>query len=314
MSYKITGPNNQVGPPSFESFWLYYPFTVSGQGVMTVQTMFWSVYFSESSKSVNINRPTRALGKYELADSTTAATNFQIHHTALVDSRAFEFASEYGQLHLFQCRTAAPPQVPANWLTAGSWNPNFTTPPGCDRPDTPFIKHELSLVNGPQARYAYHVMSRETGNGVRSISVLMPFLVNSVFSRLLISHGGVTPTLKLTRSVDGGERTEWEYFNNPPLPTTAVRGFCMVAQGAFKNIELNATLDHWVDANSGADPIETIGDHLSRIVYAHPPFKRTLATAYDTRNDSIIQTDSQPALEVLFLKNLNASAQVPRLL
>jgi hypothetical protein len=308
MPYVLKDDQGAIkGPESFESFCLYYDFAVNMQGLVTINEMFWAVYFSGYSQNLNFKNPDRGATSYTIEDLAQGAGSFEIKHSQLENSRLSQFASEFSQLHLFECINTNTGR-PTNWFVDGNWNPNFQVPEHNVRANIPFIKHTLSLTGGARDRYAYWVTSKENAGGTQSMAIAMPYLANSVFGRILAAHGGIAQTITIKTTMDGGQGSEWGYFGNTPLPTGAVKGFCFIAQGAFKNLSLSSALDDWV----GLRAVEAIAARLSEVVSGALLYPRTLSTAHDTANNSVVVADGQPPVELLFLRDLNQNAPVPR--
>jgi len=327
MTFRLTKGGDVLGGDSFESFWLFVGFDiVQASGALQIsQNNYFAFYSTQTSAFRSIMAPTfegsdgdgRA-ADYQLEDTNTGRT-LELKSLALEESRKAEFSNEYAQLHLFKfARTGD--IGPDKWLNDGGWNDQWENRDRNDRPDYPFISHEVTFGDC-SGRDSFWLMGRETNMGTQRLAFAVPFLKGSTMSTLLKNHTAETPELSI--AIQG---QEWKMFDQKPLPGTP-RGFSMVCAGAFKEVSLGTDLEQWAGL-VGANPTSSaVLDRLSSIVErrqssasgddfgvqgAGTGFERSLYTVDVTNQDSTVHNDTKPPIEVFYV-NLRSAKHVPEM-
>ncbi len=308
-----------------ESFWLYYDFVVDrGNRQITIGDGYYAVYLSQASGPPAVLKPAAADRDFTLDD--TAGNVVQLKHAALIQSRVVEYSNEFNHLHVFKFDDAA---NATTWIDASGWNPGFTNPDTNEGnrvfwPHTAtFGAYEAKKGEKPKAgapaaspgfteRYVYWLMARENASGTRALGAVMPFLNPSCLSHILSGDNKVMPPLKLKVQ----SRPDWTYFPTGVKTFPGdVKGYVMVAQGAFKAIDLSSELESWhLQGPSGPTEEVLVADRLADLVHRAGKLRRTLETCDDTKHDSVIPASPDGPVEVLYLDSLNNRVKVPALI
>ena len=315
MSYILSSGDNwdPLGPPKFESFWLWQNFNVdAATGVVQVTKMYFAVYFSDTSQNVGFTRPEPAVSQYRIADSKQPKCSFDLLHSGRIDSTSVEFSNESGQLHLFQFKNQPAEKIhPPTWMNAGAWAPTYANPTQNQNPINPFLSHKVTFGKLTD-RHVDAILSREDNKGTNSLLAAIPFASNSIFSQILLQDNLLMPALHFERQPPGVGGPKWSYFAGSPLPGN-VDGYAMVAKGAFQAMPFNWGLRKWNDLKDpGFNPAD-IMDRLWSVIHGSTEFRRTLHSASDTLRDSVFKVNADIPVELLYLENLNAGQAVPRM-
>ena len=302
-TFEQTIPKNIKITASMESFWLFYNFEInSATKIITIndkEGMF-AVYISQKSGPPfipKLNMDPLNTSNFEITDR--GGQKIQLNHVRLVESRLVEFSNEVAQLHLFKFSNNAPVEPP-KWINTGGWAPQFTNPTH-NKGNVPFLKHLFELDGKIQNRYIYWISAQEDGQGTKSFALAMPFLGQSPFQTILSEDGNPLPKIDILMN-----NHTWSYPppGNTSLPG-AIKGFAMVADGAFKSIALNSAIDEWLDVDT--NDTSTVITKLSQVVGDYPTsISRTLNTAHVVNKDSVVQAEPDPAVEILYMGKLNS--------
>jgi hypothetical protein len=324
----------KAGPPAtaltarLQSFWIYYDFVVSRTTrQITVGDGYYAVYLSQASGPPGVLKPTPDDRDFTIAD--TAGGTIQLKHAALIQSRLVEYSNEFNHLHVFKFDEA---EDATGWIDTTGWNPAFTNPTK-NEANRVFWPHTVALGTYEQKqggakkaggggkgaaaspgftdRYVYWLMSRENAAGTRSVGMVMPFLNPSCLSHILSGDDKVMPPLKIKVQ----SRAEWQYFPTGVRTFPGdVKGYVMVAQGAFKATDLSSELEAWHFAGEkGTGKESLVADRLADLVHRSSEMRRTLETCDDTEHDSVIPPSPDGPVEVLYLDSLNNRNPVPSL-
>ena len=118
---------------------------------------------------------------------------------------------------------------------------------------------------------------------------------------------------KIQISVD---EKSWPYPSEQELPG-AINGFLMVAEGAFKSISLSGEIDNLIQLVKPDENTKEVKRSkevialLSQIIHRYPTaISRTLNTAPATNSNSIVPSEPELPIEVLYMEGLNSTNPV----
>jgi hypothetical protein len=282
-----------------ESFFLYFQFVITAATrVVTVNYGRFAAYVSGTTSEAHFEPPWA--GPQNLQISDTGMQQVTLSHVQHVRSRPVGFSNEESRLHLWEF---VPHTPAATWLNEGAYTPPFTAP-NSNRDGATFRGRALTCGAAVQSRYAYTVLSGEDVGGTAMLAVVMPYLNSSVAATILTHDNRVLPTLILERPVLGN----WVY---PPAGSTALPGdavgYVLVAQGAFKAIDLSSELDDWYIPAAAQVTHEQFAARLAALAHraASQRLSRNLETAHDNDHNAVIHASPDMPVEVLYLKDLN---------
>ena len=288
-----------------ESFWLYIDFAIGQNRRVKVQDGYLAIYVSQQSGPPRATKPAGTNRDITLQDE--ADNKIVLKHADLILSRLVEYGNEFNHLHLYKFDDG---QSKATWVTATAqdWKPAFKNPTTNDD-RKPFWNHTLDFGT-VKTRYVYSMIATENATGTQSLASIMPFLSPSALATVLSNDKKVMPPLAITVQ----KRPAWNYFPKDAKTFAGdVTGFVMVAQGAFKAIDLGAELASWHVPPSKTST-EQIFDRLTGLVHRFPRLRRTLDSASSTLDNSIVPVMPAVPVEVMYLNNLNTRNEVPALI
>jgi hypothetical protein len=313
MSYTLvqTSPSNINVTKDFESFCLCYHFNVEPGKTFQLQNGFFAVYISQKSGPPFVQSlyDDSQLGKQDLERkleiSNTAKHKILINYPRLVNSRFSQFSNEISQLHLFEF-TDLNEQNKRDSIDTKGWTPQFKSPEKNDD-GRYFLKQTLSFA-AVKERYVYWLASQTNSNGAERFVAALPFVSTSLIGTIVGLHSQPFPKIEI--SVD---EKLWSY---PKLGKDdvegALKGFIMVADGAFKAISLSAEIDTLCELSGQEKNHDEIISYLSQVVHSYPTkLSRTLSTVSDTQNNSIILSDPKLPIEILYMEGINKDNSVP---
>jgi hypothetical protein len=310
---KMTVPEEQPLISSLESFWLYYDFEINPANMaVTTHNGYLGVYYSGDSDAINVVAP-----PYDLRctlsfvkDKDENTMRLRLNHLALGESRYSEFSNEFSQLHVFKFFNTddnSPPQPldKTQWIDESSWKPRYT-PPTKNRGTSQFIRRTFSL-GGIEDRYLYWLMAKQDKEGFNSVAFATRLLEQSIFGQLLTVGNTKQniPILKLSRKLpNDDEPKDWKYFD-PNVGCGNIRGYVMIAEGAFKAIPLTGKIEGWLPQGGQTFSTQELVERLSQIVFDSTPFQRTLDTVDETEKGGFVVSDPPLPIELCFLTGLN---------
>ncbi|MBO3461020.1 hypothetical protein G7B40_040550 [Aetokthonos hydrillicola Thurmond2011] len=310
MPYKLvqTSPGNVNVTSNLESFWFFYNFNVD-QGTKKVQIErgYFAAYISQKSGKPFIqslygdsNEKKEDLYR-KLEISNVAEQKISINNARLVDSRFSQFSNEVSQLHLFDFSDEN--EHKKEWIDTKGWSPKFTNPTKNDDGKY-FLKQTLSFGQ-VKDRYTYWLSTQATAKGTERFALAVPFIASSLMGTILALHQQDLPKIQI--SVD---EKSWPYPSGQELPG-AIKGFMMVAEGAFKAIALNGEVDNLIQQVTSDKPSKDILAYLSQIIHRYPtPISRTINTAPVTSSNSVVPSSPELPIEVLYMEGLNSTNHV----
>jgi hypothetical protein len=311
MSYQWIANDGVVLAEEMASFWIYCNFSVNrATKKLNVSNGFFATYISHDSNKVLSTVPTAAQKSFSLSGSEGT---IKLNHATLVRTRLSYVSNEYNRLHLFEFDAN---ENRTEWISSSGWTSTFQQPTS-NKDGTKFLNHTITFGEVDK-RYAYQVVSDEDAAGTCSLGVVVPFLKTSVLATLLTKHEeddgsldkGQVPELCLTF-----QGTNWEYFKKDLQQWQGnVRGYVMVAQGAFKSINPTADLERWQLVQDGIDK-RSLAETLSRVACEATEFKRKLVNIKNTERNAVVKSvTGDQALEVIYLGELNSENPVKSLL
>ena len=311
MPYELvqTSPDSVNVTKNLESFWFFCNFNVDKAAKMiNIEDGYFATYISQKSGKPYIEKLSKeSNGKKEDADrklqiSNVASHKISINNAKLVDSRCSQFSNEVSQLHLF--KLSKQDEHKKEWIDSQGWTAKFTNPTTNDDGKY-FIKQTLNFGEVTD-RYVYWLVNKTNHNGTDKFVVATPFVANSLIGTILSLHKKNLPKIQIS-----ADEKSWPY---PPggedLPGE-IKGYLMVAEGAFKSIALSAEMDTLIDKIASTGTSEEILTYLSEVVQSYPTrIQRTLETVSVTHSNAIVPSNPQLPIEVLYMKGLNSSGEI----
>lgn len=310
MPYKLTqtGPGNVEVTKNLESFWFFYNFNVDeGTKKVEIKRGFFAAYLCQKSgkpfiKSLYEDSNEKKEDLYrKLEVSNVAGQKISINHARLVNSRFSQFSNEVSQLHLFDFSDED--EHKKEWLDTKGWSPKFKNPTKNDDGKY-FLKHTLSLGQ-VKDRYIYWLATQANTNGTERFSLALPFINTPLIGTILGLHQQDLPKIQI--SVD---EKSWPYPSEQELPG-AINGFMMIAEGAFKSIALSGEMDSLINEVTSDKPSKDLMVYLSQKIHGYPtPINRTINTAPRTDSDSVVPSDPELPIEIIYMEQLNSTNPV----
>lgn len=309
MPYELvqTSPGSVNVTKNLESFWLFYNFNVDqATKKVEIKRGFFAAYICQKSGKPFIESLEDPSEKKEdlyrkLEISNVGKQKISINQARLVDSRFSQFSNEVSQLHLFDLSDED--EHKKEWIDTKGWSPKFKNPTKNDDGKY-FLKQTFSLGQVTE-RHIYWLATQANVNGTERFAVAVPFIANSLMGTILALHQQDLPKIQI--SVD---EKSWPYPSDQELPG-AINGYVMVAEGAFKAITLSGEVDNLIEQVTSDKPSEDILTYLSQIVHGYPtPISRTLNTAPITKSNSVVPSEPELPIEVLYFKGLNSTNPV----
>lgn len=309
MPYELvqTSPGSVNVTKNLESFWLFYNFNVDeATKKVEIKRGFFAAYICQKSGKPFIESLEDSSEKKEdlyrkLEISNVGKQKISINQARLVDSRFSQFSNEVSQLHLFDLSDED--EHKKEWIDTKGWSPKFKNPTKND--DGKYFLKQTFTLGQVTDRYIYWLATQANANGTERFGVAVPFIANSLMGTILALHQQDLPKIQI--SVD---EKSWPYPSEQELPG-AINGYVMVAEGAFKSITLSGEVDNLIEQVTSDKPSEDILTYLSRIVHGYPtPISRTLNTAPITKSNSVVPSEPELPIEVLYLQGLNSTNPV----
>lgn len=309
MPYELVqqSPGSVNVTKNLESFWILYNFNVNiATKKIQIERGYFATYISQKSGNPLIESLYKQQSKEKndanrkLEISNVASQKIGINNARLVDSRFAQFSNEVSQLHFFEL--SAQNEHKKEWIDTKGWTPKFSNPSKNDDGKY-FLKQTLNFGQ-VKDRYIYWLATQANENGTQRFAVATPFIANSLMGTILALHQQDLPKIQI--SVD---EKPWSYPSGEELPGN-IKGYLMVAEGAFKCITLSGEIDTLIEKaaleNKASKEIFT---YLSEIIPKYPtPIYRTINTAPVTSSSAIIPSNPELPIEILYMEGLNSSA------
>lgn len=314
MSYNLiqTRPDRIDVTKDLESFFLCYHFNVEAGGkTFQLQKGFFAVYLSQKSgppfiqSLYNDNDLGKEDEERDLELSNRGGYKVAVKSTRLVNSRFAQFSNEVSQLHLFEF-TDLDDQKKKESINTKEWTPQFKTPLKNDN-DRYFLKHTLSF-NSVKDRYVYWLSTQTNANGTERFAVAVPFIATSVIGTTVALHNEKFPKVEI--SVDG---KSWSYPKGGEDDVEGnLKGFVIVADGAFKAMELNSNIDKLCELSGQQTNTDEVMNYLSQVVHKYPTkLCRNLNTISNTKDNSIVLSEPNLPIEILYMEGINSDNPMP---
>lgn len=310
MSYKLkqTSPESVEVTSNLESFCFFYSFKVNQSKIVELQKGYFAVYISQRSgkpfiQSFYDNSNEEKKNVYrKLEISNLAEQKISINDALLANSRLSQFSNEVSQLHLFELFDEE--EARQDCIDTKGWTPKFKNPTQND--DGKYFLRQTFSLGQATDRYIYWLAEQANNKKTERFSVAVPFIANSLTGTILALHKQELPKIQIIAD----EKT-WPYPKEQELPTQKLRGYVMVAEGAFKAIPLTGEVDNLMQQTTSNKTSEEILTYLSQIVHGYPtPISRTLNTAAITKSNSVVPSEPELPIEVLCLEGLNSESPV----
>ena len=215
-----------------------------------------------------------------------------------------ECGNQAMQLHLLRFKPGA---GVAKWIDDSSWVDKFDEPEGAETADgRPYWRRTCDFGHGP--RYCHNTWRHRNREGLRSLSVGMPLLANSLFSTWLKAHHETFPDLLLKAMGDPrGEDRDLEHwtqeFDNASVPGNAEpKGFSMICQGAFTALLMTELMsDRWFDLVRQGNEYELCRE-LMRVASEGSMSSHSLRDLADLKINSVVPEPSTYAHEFFTIR------------
>jgi hypothetical protein len=287
-----------------ESFFFYFDFEVKPNNRrVTVNDGYFAVYLSQQSGPPAASKPDGAARAFDIQDEDRNV--IKVQNADLIVSRLVEYSNEFNRLHVYKFDNGVQKNT---WINTSQFAPTFVNPTS-NQNRRPFWNHTLNF-DSIQSRYIHWLLAKENAKGTQTAAMVTPLLAPSLLGSILAKDGQVMPGL----SIAVQSRPAWTYFpaGSRDLPGN-VRGYVMIAQGAFKAISLGRDIETWHIAPNTLSP-EEVAERLTEVVHRASSLRRTIEIADETMHDSVIPSSPDGPIELLYLDNLNDRNEVPSLI
>jgi len=300
---------------TIKNFMLFWKFSIDSQRTVQAETPYFSVLYSRKSFSELIKRPDFQEEYKNITIKGSDGIKFEINGAQLKDSIKWEYRNETHQLYLFEAADTSNTK-PKDWFIFNDNKPNFNLDvPATNNKAT--ILHEVEIS---KTRQVYTVIEKEDDKGSSAIAFVLPLHQTPLVADILevanvdntdgaVSLKPIKLKRKLLKAKQGcvtkeGSSTLFPDNYNANLDA---KGFSIIAQGKFKNIQLNFyDLMEWLNINI-EDNCDSLMKHLSLSVQGDRC--RSLSSAQNDKDYSVVEGSTSLPVEMVFIDDINSTFQ-----